>query len=106
AVRIQRKFEGLDTALTPEAIDHDLDEFAFELTDGLEITLESGQEAGVFFDIVGGKKNGAAGERGFDGVLRRPCQAGGGTRARGELCVGSVGSELGRRNRGKICRCG
>ena len=51
----------LDAALTPEAVHYDLDKLAFDRTHGLEIVLEAGEEASVFFDIVVRKKHGAAG---------------------------------------------
>ncbi|MBV9767809.1 MAG: hypothetical protein JOZ48_23415 [Acidobacteriaceae bacterium] len=62
-------FEFLNATQTPVTIDDDLDEFDFLWTDGLEIFLKFGEEAGVFMDIVGREENGAAGERGLDCVL-------------------------------------
>src|SRR5581483_6658675 len=95
AVRIESEFQSLDAALTPEAIHDDLDQFAFNLTTRLEIVLETGKEASVFFDIVGRKQHGASGERGLDRVLGRSGKPGGGAGAGGQLGIGSVSGELG-----------
>jgi hypothetical protein len=96
AVDVESVFEFLDSTQAPAAIDNNLDEFAFDLAHGFQIELETFEEDSVFLDVIGGKKDGTAGERRLDGVLGRALAAGVSAWAGGELGIGSVGSELGR----------
>lgn len=71
AVGVEGVLKFLDAAQAPEAIDDDLDEFAFHGTDGFEIFLNVGEQGGVLVAIVGGQEDGAAGEAGFHSILGR-----------------------------------
>jgi len=63
-------FERADTAQTPPAIDDGLEEVAFDDADGFVLILVSLDVVLIFDGVVGGHKDGAAGECGFDGVQR------------------------------------
>src|ERR1700756_3222885 len=95
AMGVKSKFEFLDAAQTPVAIDDDLDQFAFVRADGLQIALEGCEKGRVFFDIVGRQEDCAAGESGLDGVLGGFSKAGFGTGTGAFLRIGTICGKLG-----------
>jgi len=67
-----------------------LHEIGFLVADGRELFRIRGEVALVFGGIVSGEQDGAAGERGFDGVQRRSGFAFAGLGTRRELCVQAI----------------
>ncbi len=68
AAGVDGGFETGDALQAPLRIGHGLDEFGFTQADGLVFPLVGGNEFAVGIRVVGGEKDGAAGESGFDGV--------------------------------------
>jgi hypothetical protein len=67
----QSHFENRDAAETPIGIGDRLHEIGFLVADGRELFRIRREVALVFGGIVTGEQDGAAGERGFDGVQGR-----------------------------------
>ncbi len=88
---------------TPPDIGDGLSQLAFARANRLELFFEGSDVGFVGGGVVAGEENGAAGERGFDGVQTRFGFAFRSFGSGGQLGVGAVGGELGGGDRG---RCG
>ncbi len=71
AAGVDRHFQSGDALKAPGGIGDGLDQIAFTLSDRPKIFLVFGDMLLVSSDIVGGKQDRAAGERGFDSVEGR-----------------------------------
>jgi hypothetical protein len=71
-----------------------MNERFFGIVGGLEFGEEAGDVSVESLAIVGGEKNGAAGETGFDGVVGGGCFARFGFGTGGELGIGAMGGNL------------